>query len=54
MYLGPPPEEAKREADSENASPCHYWCNLTQTVVGPDDGPTHPGHCTESRPCYES
>jgi len=31
----------------------HYaWCNLTQHIVGPDEGDVDRACCTPNRPCY--
>jgi hypothetical protein len=53
MYTVAYPDEAFSEKDTEQASPSHFWCNLTQSVVGPDDGQAHPGTCKPGRACYE-
>ena len=53
MYTGSPPEEVFAEKESENASPCYCWCNLTQTLAGPDDRPAGQLACNPSRPCFE-
>jgi hypothetical protein len=53
MYVGATPEEAFADKDSAEASPCHFWCNLTQTVVGVDDRPVHKDMCKSSRSCFE-
>lgn len=47
------PDEAFAEKSPEEASPSHYWCNLTQSVVGPDDRHVHPDSCALGRSCYE-
>jgi hypothetical protein len=53
MFTGATPAEAFAEKDNEHATPCHFWCNLTQTVVGPDDRPAHKDTCESSRACFE-
>ena len=53
MYLGAPAEEVLAQPEAESAAPCHYWCNLTQTVAGPDDRPANPAACHSPRPCFE-
>ena len=54
MYVGATQEEALADKEGEHISPCHFWCNLTQTVVGPDDGPVQKDACSNpSRPCFE-
>ncbi len=53
LYTGTPAEELFVKPEEENASPCHYWCNLTQTVAGPDDRPANRTACNPSRPCFE-
>jgi len=44
----------KRRAAPEDwgASPC-YWCNLTLTVIGPDDQPVGIQVCSRPRSCAE-
>ena len=46
-------DEAFAEKDPEHASPSHFWCNLTQSVVGADDQPAHPDTCALGRSCFE-
>jgi hypothetical protein len=53
MYVLDTPEEAFADKQCEDATPCHFWCNLTQTVVGMDDRPVHKDACNSSRSCYE-
>lgn len=53
LYTGVPPDEAFATKEPENASPTHYWCNLTQSVVGMDDGQVTPGVCIAPRSCCE-
>ena len=53
MYIDATPEEALADSEGENASPCHFWCNLTQTVVGVDDRPVHRDTCNPSRSCFQ-
>lgn len=54
MYIGKTPEEAFAEKKIELITPCHVWCNLTQSVVGLDDGPAGKEICTSGRSCYEA
>lgn len=53
LYTGVHPDEAFAEKEQENASPSHYWCNLTQCVVGVDDGQVTPSGCVAPRSCWE-
>jgi hypothetical protein len=53
LFTGATPAEAFAEKDDEHATPCHFWCNLTQTVIGPDDRPAHKDTCEPSRACFE-
>ena len=53
MFIGATPREALTETDGEHTTPCHSWCNLTQTVVGPDDRPAHKDACDPRRACFE-
>jgi hypothetical protein len=53
MYTLATPEEALADKEGSSGSPCHFWCNLTQTVVGADDRPVHKQACNPSRRCYE-
>jgi hypothetical protein len=53
MYTLATPEEALVDKEGRLGSPCHFWCNLTQTVVGLDDRPVHKQSCNPSRRCYE-
>ena len=54
MYTVAHPDEAFVEKDGEHLTPCHFWCNLTQSVVGPDDRATHQNTCKSGRACFES
>ena len=55
LYVGAPPHEAFADKEGENEIPCHVWCNLTQTVTGPDDRPVHKNSCQNGgRACFES
>jgi len=47
------PEAVFAEPLGEELSPCQYWCNLTQTAVGPDDRPAHKHTCNSARTCFE-
>jgi hypothetical protein len=53
MYLEANPEAALAEQPDEELSPCHYWCNLTQTAIGVDDRPVHKQSCNSARACFE-
>ena len=53
MYVDATPEEAFADKEDGQATPCHFWCNLTQTVVGVDDRPVHKNACQPSRSCFE-
>jgi hypothetical protein len=52
IYVDSTPEEAFAEKEGMEISPCHFWCNLTQTVVGPDDSQVHKDTCRASRSCF--
>ena len=54
MFTGATPAEAFADKLGEHATPCHFWCNLTQTVVGVDDQPVHKNSCNEARSCFEA
>jgi hypothetical protein len=53
MYMDSLAENAFADKPAEHASPCHFWCNLTQTVKGPDDRAVHKQTCDSSRSCFE-
>jgi len=53
MFTGSTVEEAFADKEGEHVTPCHYWCNLTQTVVGPDDQVVDKLACQTGRPCFE-
>jgi hypothetical protein len=53
MYTGATAEEAFADKHGEHVTPCHYWCNRTQTVVGVDDQPVHKQACQDGRTCFE-
>jgi hypothetical protein len=53
MYVDATPEEAFADKTGENVTPCHFWCNRTQTVIGVDDRPVHKARCNASRSCFE-
>ena len=53
MYVATDPAEAFADKEGTEASPTHYWCNLTQTVVGPDDQAVHLHVCDPSRRCFK-
>jgi hypothetical protein len=53
MFTGATAEEAFADKHGENITPCHFWCNRTQTVVGVDDRPVHKNSCNNSRTCFE-
>lgn len=54
MYIGRTPEEAFAEKKAEFITPCHIWCNRTQSVVGVDDGPVRKEACASGRACFEA
>ena len=53
LYTDATPAEAFAEKATPELTPCHFWCNRTQTVAGPDDGPVHKDTCQAGRACYE-
>ena len=53
LYIGATQEEAFADKEAEHATPCHFWCNRTQTVVGVDDRPVHKTDCVPGRSCFE-
>ena len=53
MYVGKTAEEAFADKEGEHVTPCHVWCNRTQTVVGVDDRPVHKTACVPGRSCFE-
>ena len=52
MFTGATADEAFAEKHDEHVTPCHDWCNRTQTAVGVDDQPVHKNVCTPSRTCF--
>ena len=53
MFTGATPAEAFADKHGEHTTPCHFWCNLTQTVVGVDDQQVHKNFCQPGRSCFE-
>lgn len=53
MYIDATPDEAFADKEDGQTTPCHFWCNLTQTVVGVDDRPVHKSACAPGRTCFE-
>lgn len=53
MFTGSSADEAFADKHDDHVTPCHFWCNLTQTVVGKDDRRVHKDSCNESRDCFE-
>ena len=53
LFTGATPEEAFADKADGHTTPCHFWCNRTQTVVGLDDQPVHKHVCTPGRSCFE-
>ena len=51
MFTVAVPADVLREKDE--GSPCHFWCNLTQSIVGADDRPADKTTCNPSRTCFE-
>jgi len=52
MFVITNPQEALAEGE-DASSGGHCWCNLTQSVVGPDDRPVYTDKCNPSRSCCE-
>ena len=52
MFVITDPQEALAEGE-DASSGGHCWCNLTQSVVGPDDRPVYTDKCNPSRSCCE-
>ncbi|MGC9941506.1 MAG: hypothetical protein ABSE48_06695 [Verrucomicrobiota bacterium] len=53
MFTGSTVEEAFADKEGEYTTPCHLWCNRTQTVVGFDDQPVNKTDCVPGRTCFE-
>jgi len=53
LFIGATPEEAFADKEGENVTPCHFWCSLTQTVVGVDEQLVHKNACQSPRKCFE-
>ena len=53
IYVGTTPEEAFADKEGDSVIPCHFWCVLTQTVVGVDDRQVNPDACVPGRVCFE-
>ena len=53
MFTGATVEEAFADKHGEHTTPCHFWCNRTQTVVGVDDQQVHKESCAPGRSCFE-
>jgi hypothetical protein len=53
LYIGETPEEAFADKEGEFVTPCHFWCNRTQTAIGVDGQPVHKSACNPSRSCCE-
>jgi hypothetical protein len=53
MYVVEQPEDILTRNDDETSSACHFWCNRTLTVTGPDDRPAGKAVCDPSRSCFE-
>ncbi|HTX21713.1 MAG TPA: hypothetical protein VMD27_07650 [Candidatus Aquilonibacter sp.] len=53
LFIGSTPEEAFADKEGDYVTSCHFWCNLTQTVVGADDRPVHKNVCKPGRSCFE-
>lgn len=54
IYFGKTAEQAFAEKKVEEATPCHVWCNRTQSAVGVDDGPVGKKICNATRSCFEA
>lgn len=48
------PEDVLEREEDNTVSACHFWCNRTLTVAGPDDRPAGRNICNASRRCFES
>jgi hypothetical protein len=53
MFTGATVEEALADKHGEHVTPCHYWCNRTQSVTGVDDQVVHKTTCNPGRSCFE-
>ncbi len=53
MFTGFTAEEAFADKPADEVNSSHFWCNCTQSVVGPDDQRVHKDLCTEARACFE-
>jgi hypothetical protein len=53
MFTGATPAEAFADKAGEDVTPCHFWCNRTQSAVGVDDQPVHKNVCAPGRTCFE-
>jgi hypothetical protein len=53
MFTGASAEDAFADHLDEHATPRHFWCNRSQTVVGMDDQPVHKSVCTLGRACFQ-
>ena len=53
MFTGATVQEAFAGKEGEHTTPCHYWCNRTQTETGLDDRPVHKNACQPGRSCFE-
>ena len=53
MFTGATAKEAFASKEGEHVTPCHFWCNRTQTAVGVDDQPVHKDICIPGRTCFE-
>ncbi len=53
MFTGATTEEAFADKHGDEVTPCHFWCNRTQSVAGVDDQPVHKNACKPSRSCFE-
>ena len=54
MYVVERPEDVLEREEDNTVSACHFWCNRTLTVAGPDDRPAGRNICNASRRCFES
>jgi hypothetical protein len=54
MYVAGPAQGVASDDAPPAPLPANYWCNRTQTEVGPDDRLVGPGFClAPGRPCFE-
>ncbi len=54
MFTASTPAEVfeAKEPGHPEASPCHFWCNLTQSLVGADGRAADREACGAGRSCF--